>query len=205
LATGLGRLLGSTPQLILFLFLSWMSWVYFLAEGKEHRASLLPRLIPWPRQRHLLGHTLGEVLRQMVLASLALAIVQSLLVTISLGLAGIPKFLLWGAIAFFLSFVPVVGTFPVMGISALYAYLQGQSLAAVLLLVAALAIGLCDNLLRPLLMRGSSEINFFWLFLSLLGGVSMFGLPGVILGPWFVTLFLAVHREAQKPQGTLRA
>ncbi len=196
LASTVGRLLTSTPELLLFLLISWMAWVYFLAEGKEHRRSILPMLIPWPRQRALVSSTLGDVLRQMVLASVALAIVQSLLVTISLAVAGVPKFMLWGALSFFLSFVPIVGTFPVLGASAAYLYAQGSNSGALLLIVASVGIGLSDNLLRPFLMRGSSEISFFWLFLSLLGGVAMFGLPGVILGPWFVTLFIAVHRQA---------
>jgi predicted PurR-regulated permease PerM len=185
----LGGVLSSTPQLIIFSTVSWMSWIYFLVYGREQRESFLPHLLPFPEERQVLAKSLGDVLKAMVLTSIVLSVVQSFLVFVSLGIVGIPKFYLWGALSFFLSFVPVVGTAPVMLSAALYLYQQGQMMGAIFVLAMAFVIGMADNIVRPLLMKGGSDLSFFWLFLSLLGGIAMFGLSGAILGPWAFALF----------------
>jgi predicted PurR-regulated permease PerM len=79
--------------------------------------------------------------------------------------------------------------------SAIYAYTHGQSFAALCILLMSVVIGLVDNVVRPLLMKGSSELSFFWLFLTIVGGVSMFGVSGAILGPWAFALFLAIKAQ----------
>jgi predicted PurR-regulated permease PerM len=201
LAGGFASAIGSTPQVAIFFFVSWISWIYFLAMGSGGRVLLLKQLIPWEKQRMMIGQTLGGVLRNMVLTSIILAIVQSLLVTVSLGLTGVPKFYLWGALSFFLSFVPVFGTFPVMLAGAVYLFFNDETVRAAILIGMSLLIGLSDNVVRPLLMRGGSSLSFFWLFLSLLGGVAVFGLPGAIIGPWALTLFLAVQADTERSRG----
>lgn len=200
LAGGFAAALGSTPDVAIFLLVSWISWIYFLASGSSSRAALLKQLIPWEKQRLMIGQTLGGVLRNMVLTSIVLSVVQSVLVTMALGLTGVPKFYLWGALSFFLSFLPVFGTFPVMLAGAMYFFFNDQTARAVVLIAVSFGIGLSDNVLRPLLMRGGSSLSFFWLFLSLLGGVAVFGLPGVIIGPWALTLFFAVQEDAERSQ-----
>jgi len=193
----LGNVLSATPEMLLFLFVTWMAWVYFLIYGKNQRQSLLPRLIPWTEQRGLLTSTLGEVLRAMVLASIVLSLVQSMLVVITLAAFAIPKFYLWGALAFFLSFIPVIGTAPVMISAAIWSFYHDRAFAGIFILCMSVVIGLADNVLRPLLMRGSSsrssDMPFFWLFMSIVGGIAMFGVAGAVLGPWAFSLFIAVQ------------
>lgn len=190
MAVYVGGLLSSTPRLILFFTVSWMSWIYFLIYGREQRAEILPQLLPFEEERNIIAQSLGEVLRAMVLTSIVLALVQSFLVFASLGLVGVPKFYLWGALSFFLSFIPVFGTAPVMLSAAGYLYNQGRLVAAGFVVLMAVVIGLADNVVRPLMMKGGSDLSFFWLFLGLVGGIAMFGLPGAILGPWAFTLFV---------------
>jgi predicted PurR-regulated permease PerM len=193
----LGNVLSATPELLLFLFVMWMAWVYFLVYGKNDRQALLPRLIPWAEQRRILTSTLGEVLRAMVMASIMLSLVQSLLVVITLAAFAIPKFYLWGALAFFLSFIPVFGTAPVMLSAAIWSFYHDRAFAGVFILCMAVVIGLADNVLRPLLMRGSgtrsNEMPFFWLFMAIVGGIAVFGVAGAVLGPWAFSLFIAVQ------------
>jgi predicted PurR-regulated permease PerM len=193
----LGSALSATPELLLFLFVTWMAWVYFLVYGKPQRQALLPRLIPWGEQRGMLASTLGEVLRAMVLASIVLSMIQSLMVVITLAAFGVPKFYLWGALAFFLSFIPVFGTAPVMLSAAIWSFYQDRTFAGIFILCMAVVIGLADNVLRPLLMRGSTssstDMPFFWLFMSIVGGIAMFGVAGAVLGPWAFSLFIAMQ------------
>jgi predicted PurR-regulated permease PerM len=197
IAGHLGNALSATPELLLFLFVTWMTWVYFLVYGKRQRQALLPRLIPWGEQRGMLASTLGDVLRAMVLASIVLSLVQSLLVVITLAAFGVPKFYLWGALAFFLSFIPVFGTAPVTISAAVWSFYHDRVFAGIFILCMAVVIGLADNVLRPLLMKGSSsgatDMPFFWLFMSIVGGIAVFGIAGAVLGPWAFSLFIAVQ------------
>ncbi|RYZ51345.1 MAG: AI-2E family transporter [Proteobacteria bacterium] len=174
---------------MLFLTVSTMAWVYFLIHGRDQRRVLLPKLIPWPEQRDVIAETLGETLRALVLTSVILSVIQSVLVIGTLGLTGIPKYYLWGALAFFLSFIPVFGTAPVMISAAVYAFMHDKSAAGIIIICMAVFIGSIDNIVRPMLMKGSSELNFFWLFMALVGGVAIFGLAGAVIGPWAFAMF----------------
>ncbi len=204
-ASYVGNALSATPQLLTFLLISWMAWVYFLVHGRSQRAYFLPRLIPWNEERMILASTLEGVLRAMVLTSIVLALVQSLMVLVTLGAFGIPKYYLWGAVAFFLSFIPIFGTAPVMISAAVYAFYADRTFAGIFILCMAVVIGLADNVMRPLLMKGSSEMSFFWLFLAIIGGVSMFGLPGAVLGPWAFSMFIASQALPSEIKASLDA
>lgn len=192
----LGSALSATPELLMFLFITWMAWVYFLIHGRQQRQELLPRLIPWTEQREIIGSTLAEVLRATFLASIVLSLVQSLMVVITLAAAGVPKFYLWGSLAFFMSFIPIFGTAPVMISAAVWCFYGDKSLAGIAILIMAVVIGGADNVLRPLLMKGEKyEMNFFWLFLALIGGIAMFGIAGAVLGPWAFSLYIAIRSQ----------
>ncbi len=196
-AMSLADLLSGTPAVLLFVSIAVMAWVYFLVHGREQRRVLLPKLIPWPEARDIICNTMGEVLRALVLTSVVLSIIQSILVIASLGLAGIPKYYLWGAMAFFLSFIPVFGTAPVMIGAAIYAFVNDKSVAGISILCMAVFIGSVDNIIRPMLMKGSSELNFFWLFMALVGGIAMFGIAGAVIGPWAFAMFSTIMQNEE--------
>lgn len=202
LAMQFANILSGTPALLLFLTVSTMAWVYFLIHGRDQRRVLLPKLIPWPEQRDVISETLGETLRALVLTSVILSVIQSVLVIGTLGLTGIPKYYLWGALAFFLSFIPVFGTAPVMISAAVYAFMHDKSAAGIIIICMAVFIGSIDNVVRPMLMKGSSELNFFWLFMALVGGVAIFGLAGAVIGPWAFAMFSMIMMKEENNQSS---
>jgi predicted PurR-regulated permease PerM len=127
-----------------------------------------------------------------VAANLLVSLIQAVIVGVFLAAAGVPHALLWTSLSFFASFVPVVGTLPVTLGSALWCWTVDDSLAkTIAMLVCALIAGTADNVLRPLLARGSGEIDSFWLFLAIMGGLGQFGVAGFILGPLALALCLA--------------
>ncbi|RZA27107.1 MAG: AI-2E family transporter [Proteobacteria bacterium] len=196
------NILSGTPAVLLFVGVTLMAWVYFLVHGREQRRILLPKLLPWPEERDLICNTMGEVLRALVLTSIVLSVVQSLLVALTLGLTGVPKFYLWAALSFFLSFIPVFGTAPVMLGGAIYCFTNGKPGAGVAIIVMAIFIGSIDNIIRPLLMKGSTELNFFWLFMALVGGIAIFGLAGAVIGPWAFAMFSEIVKQGRSNDAT---
>jgi predicted PurR-regulated permease PerM len=125
--------------------------------------------------------------------SLATAVIHGTADGIIFLIFGLPSPLLWGAVMAFLSLIPLVGTGLVWVPLAVYYILKGSVLTAVLLVVAFGAVaGVVDNIVKPLLIRRGTEIDSLWVLLSVLGGIGVFGLLGLFLGPFLVALLLVL-------------
>lgn len=193
----LGGLASSTPTVVFDLVILVFCWVVFAVEGRAARDRVLPKLLPWDREREILRETTADVLRSVLVANVMVSIAQSGLCTVGLLIVRTPRALVWGTLSFFLSFVPVVGTMPVTLGAAVYCYSQGRVGAAVFMVVIALAIGLVDNVIRPLFMKSSANLGFLWTFVAFVGGVALLGLPGVLVGPLAFSLFGAYLRAME--------
>ena len=105
----------------------------------------------------------------------------------------LPSPLLWGTVMALLSLIPVVGTGLVWVPLVVYYLLKGQVVRGLLLLAAFGAVtGVVDNVIKPILIRRGTEVDSIWIFLSVLGGVAVFGLLGLFLGPFLISLLLVL-------------
>jgi predicted PurR-regulated permease PerM len=193
-ATFLAKRLAATPWFIFQTALTMVAWIYFAAFGKELREKALPYLIPWDQERTIIRETVGRVIQSLFVASASIALIQAFVVTLILGVAAVPRFLMFGFLAFFVSFIPVVGVGLILIPSALYLLSDGRWIAAILVGASSIGVGLIDNLLRPLLMREGLPLGVFWLFLAIIGGIAEFGVAGTIIGPIAFSLFAAARR-----------
>jgi predicted PurR-regulated permease PerM len=124
---------------------------------------------------------------------LVVGVVQGFLAALAFWIAGIPSVLFWGTVMSVLSVVPNIGTALVWVPASLYLFIKGDMVAAFGLFVwCALIVGSIDNLIRPVLVGKDTEMHELLVFLSTLGGITMFGLEGFVLGPMFALLFLTV-------------
>jgi predicted PurR-regulated permease PerM len=197
LGTRLGALASSTPTLVFDLLILLLAWIVFAVEGRPARDRVLVKLIPWHEEREILRKTTAGVLRGVLVANVAVSVAQATLCSIALLIVQMPRAMVWGSLSFFLSFIPVVGTMPITLGAAIYCYSQGRVGAAVFMLAAAAAVGVVDNILRPLFMKSGSDLSFLWTLVAFIGGVSLFGLPGVIIGPLAFSLFAAYLRAME--------
>jgi len=91
-----------------------------------------------------------------------------------------------------LSLLPAVGSAVVWGPAAVLLMAGGAYLKGILLLVlGTLLIGLADNVLRPVLVGRDTQMPDFVILVSTLGGLTLFGISGVVMGPVLAALFLA--------------
>ena len=106
---------------------------------------------------------------------------------------GIPSPIMWGTVMAVLSFLPVIGASLVWGPTAIILAVQGRWVAAIGLAIwGALAVGLVDNFLRPMLISGRTQMHPLLTFLAVLGGIQAFGMLGLFLGPVLVALVTGV-------------
>jgi len=142
-----------------------------------------------------INETLSAVVRGQVLTSLA----QGALAGLIFWFLGIPYPMVFGALTFLASLVPIAGSALVW--VPLVAYLGLQQLyvrAALLFLLGAGGISLIDNILKPLLIGERTKLPYFLLFLGILGGIQVYGLIGVFLAPVVLSLFFALVTIYQK-------
>jgi predicted PurR-regulated permease PerM len=124
--------------------------------------------------------------------SLFTALVQGSAGGMLFWILGIPAPLFWTAVIAFVSLVPMVGAFLVWGPVSAYLWIAGETGRALgVLLIGGLVVSSIDNVLKPMIIKGRTNMHPLLVFLSVLGGLDAFGFLGILLGPLFVAVFLS--------------
>ncbi len=135
-----------------------------------------------------------EFANNLVIGSLATAAIQGAVAAIGYGIAGVERILFAGILTGLFSFFPLVGTAVVWVPVSLWVLAhEGLGWAAFVVMWSLVFTGTVDNLLKPLFLRGSSNIHPLLIFLAVFGGLTWLGLPGVLVGPVLVAFFLALY------------
>jgi predicted PurR-regulated permease PerM len=143
-------------------------------------------------RRQLLFQKFAEVARATVKGNLVVALVQGALGGLIFWILGLPAVLLLSVAMAFLSLVPAVGASLVWLPMAIYLYATGEwEKASILVAYGALVIGLADNVLRPILVGRDTKLPDYIVLFSTLGGISMLGITGFVIGPLIAALFLS--------------
>jgi predicted PurR-regulated permease PerM len=122
-------------------------------------------------------------------------VLQGVLGGLAFTVGGISSPIFWAVLIAFFSIVPVVGSALIWAPAALYLAFSGHwGRAIVLVAICGGVAGLADNIVRPLLLRNRSRLNELLLFLSVLGGLQVFGLLGLVIGPMVVAAAMGVFR-----------
>jgi predicted PurR-regulated permease PerM len=137
--------------------------------------------------------------RDLIFASVAVALViallQGALGGLAFTLAGISSPVFWAVLIAFFSLVPVVGSALIWVPAAVILAFGGHWGKAIM--VAAICggvAGIADNIVRPLMLRNRTHLNELLLFLGVLGGLQVFGLLGLVIGPTVVAAAMGVFR-----------
>jgi predicted PurR-regulated permease PerM len=139
-------------------------------------------------------------------SSFATAGAQALAALVGFLLAGAPQPLFFTLVTFVMAFVPALGAASVVLATAVMLFFTGHSgAAAFLALWGILVVGLIDNLVKPLLMKGRVEIHGALIFFALLGGLATFGPVGLVAGPLILSFFLTIVRIAGRDREAWRA
>jgi len=168
--------------------------LFFLYRDRDRFLRAVKKLSPvtTPETNQLLQR-LGDTVRGTVFGVIAVALLQGALGGFIFWLLDIPGAVLWATAMALLAMVPNLGTFVVWAPAALLLFLDGQWGKATILLAWGLtAIALIDNFLYPYLVGNRLREHTAIVFLAILGGVTLFGPTGIILGPVVVnfTIFL---------------
>ncbi len=181
--------------------------LFFMFRDGRRLAGLLRRSSPLSGSHtERFAAKFASVVRASVRGNIIIAVVQGTIGGVTFWLLGIAPALLWGVLMSFLSLLPAVGAAIVWVPTAAYLALTGAWLkAVVLVLVGVLVIGLVDNLLRPPLVGKETRLPDYVVLISTIGGISLFGVNGFIIGPVISALFISAWgifmEEQNAPEG----
>lgn len=166
---------------------------FFLLRDGEALLRLAARGLPLDlvHQQALAGK-FSTVVRATVKGSMVVSLVQGALGGLAFWVLGVQGALLWAVLMAFLSLVPAVGAALVWAPVAGFLAIQGHWAQAIGLTAwGVLAIGLVDNLLRPVLVGKDTRLPDYVVMIATLGGMSVFGINGFVVGPAIAAMFIA--------------
>lgn len=171
--------------------------LFFLFRDGRRLAILIRDSVPLDRNRtDDIAAKFVSVVKATVRGNVLIAIIQGGLGGITFWLLGIEAPLLWGVLMAVLSLLPAVGAILVWAPFATYLALSGNvTQAIILVVVGALVISMIDNLLRPVLVGRETKLPDYVVLISTIGGLSLFGINGFVLGPLVAALFIAVWSQ----------
>jgi predicted PurR-regulated permease PerM len=168
--------------------------LYFMLKDAPAMARGVRRILPFGRERNeRLLELVYDIVSTSVTSTLVIALVQGILGGVMLLLLGVPGALLLAGSIVVLALLPAVGAALVWGPTAIWLALSGSIMkGAVLALFGLLVLSNVDNVVRPLMLSGTARLSTLVLIISLLGGISAFGLVGIVLGPVVAAVFSAL-------------
>ncbi len=193
LVTVLSRMTATTAAFILNLFVMLYAMFFFFKDGKK----ILERIFYYlplndeDETRMLARFT--SITRATIKGTVVIGIIQGALAGIAFWMAGIQGAAFWGTIMTILSIVPGIGAALVWVPAVIILFINGQYVAATLLLAwCAAVVGTIDNFLRPALVGRDAKMPDLLILIGTLGGLFLFGPIGFIVGPIVCGLFLTV-------------
>lgn len=194
-ASSIGPLVKNLFSFLVNLFILLFALFFVFRDGEKIMRAVRHLL---PFEREIQEHMLRES-RDLIFASVAVALliaaIQGVLGGLAFEITGVRAPVFLGVLVGFCSIVPVVGSSLVWFPAGLWLGLGGHwGKALVILVICGGVAGLADNFVRPLLLRNRTRLNDLLLFLSILGGLNVFGLLGLVVGPTVVAAALGVFR-----------
>jgi predicted PurR-regulated permease PerM len=166
---------------------------FFLLRDGRHITRRIGEVVPLrAEQRSALFEKFTTVIRATVKGSVIVALVQGIVGGLLFAILDIRAAVLWGVVMGLLALIPAVGTGLVWFPVGIYLLLTGSVWQGmVLLLCGFFIISMIDNVLRPILVGQDTRMPDYVVLISTLGGLSVMGINGLIVGPVIAAMFIS--------------
>ena len=180
-------------NLLFMTFAMLYTMFFFLMDGDKLLIKILYYLPLQDQDEQRMLEKFTSVTRATLKGTAVIGILQGGLAGIAFWVVGIPSAVFWGTIMAVLSIIPGIGTALIWGPAVIILAAGGYFLkAAGLGIFCALVVGSIDNLLRPILVGKDTQMHELMIFFGTLGGIIMFGVVGMIIGPIVAALFITI-------------
>ncbi|MDO9116572.1 MAG: AI-2E family transporter [Nitrospira sp.] len=177
---------------------------YFFRDGEVLIHWLRAHLPIASARQDVLVRRFDEVVKGAVYGNTVIAVLEGVIGGLAFWSVGLPSAVLWGAVMAILAYLPLFGAGLVWMPAAGYLFWQGAYLKGGFLVAIGAVIAVMDYLVRTILVGGQSHLHTLLVFFSVLGGLAVFGLVGIIAGPLVVavgiTLIESYRTESPAPK-----
>jgi len=198
----LGHSMGLAGDVLSVFFKAFfvMFTMYYLFRDGNRIVQALPGVLPFKKsQSEALIGRVEEVVGAGVYGVVSIATIQGLLAGLGFWILGVPSPVLWAVLTAFVCMIPIAASFFVWLPASIYLIATGHLTKGVLLIIwGALVISIIDNFLRPKLIRKQTKLHELFIFFSVLGGIKVFGLIGIVVGPVVLAITLGLIETFRK-------
>ncbi|MCR4790186.1 MAG: AI-2E family transporter [Treponemataceae bacterium] len=194
---GTGNLLVSFAFMIFILF-------FFYRDG-AYLSNLFIKAMPI-NQLYMtkLLNKFSEVLRGLTSGYLMVAFYQGIVSLILMLIFKVPSALLFSVVLMFASFIPMLGAAIVWApIGIVMCITKSIWQGIVYMILSAILVSGLDNFIRPMLLKDRIKVHPLIIFFAILGGIKIFGINGLILGPLVIIMFFTLLDLLSNDAGNL--
>jgi predicted PurR-regulated permease PerM len=182
-----------TAQFLFLTFILLYTMFFFFVDGESILKRILHYLPLPPEDKARMLDRFTSVTRATLKGMAVIGILQGGLAGAAFAAVGIPSAVFWGTVMIVMSIIPGIGTAIVWGPAAIILAMGGRYTEAIVLGgICAVAVGSVDNFLRPRLVGKDTKMHELMVFFGTLGGIMMFGVAGIIIGPIVAALLITV-------------
>lgn len=185
---------AGVPEFLLQLVLALFAFYFLLRDGEDLMSWLFGLGVFDRDVQDRLVESFRDTTISAVLAGLAAAVSQAALIVLGFLVLDVPGAFLAGGLTFLFAWIPMLGTVPATLAGLIYLYAQGAPVKIALMIGLGAAAGVVDNLIRPLVLKGRGDMHPLVGLVAIVGGVQMFGIMGVFIGPIMAAMLLALIR-----------
>lgn len=182
-----------TIQTLMDIFIMMYIMFFTLRDGEKMGARIIHAFPLGNDKERMLFDRLIKLVQAMFKGTFIIAIIQGLIGAILFFVVGIQSAFLWAFVMSIFALVPAIGPVVVWVPIGVILILSGAVWqGVVVLLVGAIIISSVDNFLRPALVAKGAAMSDLLIFISIIGGLTLFGMAGIIIGPIITALFLTM-------------
>jgi predicted PurR-regulated permease PerM len=198
-----GIFIQSSTNIIRFLatgfihvFMTFFIMFFLLRDGKKLLKAIKGSIPLAAHQKARLFKGTQDLINGIFLGFLALGIAEFIAALIGFYIVGIPNPLLWSLIIAIFAYIPLLGPAIVWVPAAIYLFINGNVGEAIFIVVyfAAVLSFYMDNILRAQLIGKTAKIHPIVSLIGIFGGILLFGIIGLIIGPLILSLFVLVYK-----------
>lgn len=188
---------------MLNLFIFFFTLFFLLRDGKK-TVKKLRNLFPIREDLEIkLFSEINKLIRGLISGVLIIAILEGAIAFIGFYLFGIPSPLLWSFVIIIAAYLPIIGPATIYVPAAIYLAVMGNVTEGVLLLIYSFAlISYLDNIVKPNIMGKGSNINPAIVLIGVLGGLNLFGIAGIVVGPLILSILFIIYRLYEEENAT---
>jgi len=189
----IGPIFSSVAKAFTMFLLGLLALYYLLKDGPKLKKSIIDLIPLSDRYSNMIFAKLKNAINSVIRGYLIIATVQGIIAGIGFTIFGLPNSALWGLVTVIAALVPILGTSLVVAPAVIYLFFsQGTATALGLLIWGVVAVSLVDNFLGPKLISRKVNIHPIFILISVLGGISLFGPIGFLIGPISIALLFSL-------------